>query len=420
MRQKEKKKAKRLAKKNQVSSGTQNICESECSKNIEADEVSSEKSLTLITTSTTSVLKLSVEESSSAACKARIEEPSTKNRPEPTVDQNQTKKKRRKKTSKNEKKEKEADDEKLSKRRLSTDKAEPRRLNHDLPPFDNECILLPDPSEPRPSTSKSICEFPLTEVSSKIWQNHAETFSSTNSDEDEWIEASKKRNNPRIKRETSTKTNCVFKESDDSEPSQEASIVPFPTRSTTSHPAILSSESSSGGRVHIMILLSSAVARLIGHSGNTINGIRAASGAIIVIEKYKPMEKNTQMISIKGDVKDVRKAVKMIEMLIHDADTPVREIINRIMRDSIHVENTTPNRFALSKRMRYNSSSERNSCSQASYYEEKAFESDSNLMPTKSGSTLDLHFEALPSDLSKTPEKESNSKKVVKEENSEY
>lgn len=111
----------------------------------------------------------------------------------------------------------------------------------------------------------------------------------------------------------------------------------------------------------------------------------------------------------------------MIEMLIHDADTPVREIINRIMRDSIHVENTTPNRFALSKRMRYNSSSERNSCSQASYYEEKAFESDSNLMPTKSGSTLDLHFEALPSDLSKTPEKESNSKKVVKEEkNSEY
>lgn len=114
----------------------------------------------------------------------------------------------------------------------------------------------------------------------------------------------------RSKRETAI--NTITKEPEETtEPTQSTPIcIPVLTRSasTTSHPAIISSESSSGGRVHIMVLLSSAVARLIGHSGNTINGIRAASGAIIVIEKYKPMEKDTQTISIKGEVKDVKYA----------------------------------------------------------------------------------------------------------------
>lgn len=74
------------------------------------------------------------------------------------------------------------------------DELEPSSSNVNLATHFENCEFLPSPSEPRPSTSKSIVGSPSPDSSSKMWQNYGETFGAK-SDDDEWIEASKKRNN---------------------------------------------------------------------------------------------------------------------------------------------------------------------------------------------------------------------------------
>lgn len=109
----------------------------------------------------------------------------------------------------------------------------------------------------------------------------------------------------------------------------------------------------------------------------------------------------------------LRNAVKIIEKLIADADTPVKEIINRIMNVE---EVNTPTSTRVPRLRRYDTSSsperEFSTTQSSNYYEEKS--PGSTFASTESEKKTDSPAdEALPTDLQKVPLKRPHSSRKL-------